>query len=96
MKLSLVNNRIKSDLYQKPINKYQYLPPFSNHPSKLLHSIIIQEIKRIRLLCSTETSFEEKILLYKNRLIDRGYKVDKINNLFNNLPSRKSIIDTLL
>ena len=95
MKLALVNNHIISDLYQKPINKYQYLPPFSNHSSKLLHSIIVQEIRRIRLLCSTDTSFEEKLALYKHRLIARGYKNDQINNLFNNPPSRKSIIDTL-
>jgi hypothetical protein len=92
------DNNVSTTIYQKPSNKYLYIPPFSSHNKHLLNNIIIQEIKRYRLYCSNDSDFLVVLNLYKQRLYDRGYKgvvIDKYFE-FENIPTRQSLIDYLL
>jgi hypothetical protein len=89
---------ISTTIYQKPSNKYLYIPPFSSHNKKLLINIIIQEIKRYRLYCSKENDFIRVLGLFKQRLYDRGYKPEMIDQYFTmkNIPTRDSLINNLI
>ena len=58
-------------------------------------SIIKQEISRIRLTSSTEESFLINLSSYKTRLLQRGYKLRYLNQLFIDIPTRNSVINKL-
>ena len=47
-------NKISSTLYQKPTNKYLFLPPTSAHALSIFKAWIISYITRIRIICSGE------------------------------------------
>lgn len=55
LKLRVKDNRIVTSLYQKPTNKYLYIPPFSDHSKTLLKNIIINEIN-VKIMTSSWTS----------------------------------------
>jgi hypothetical protein len=89
---------LSTSIYQKPSNKYLYIPPFSAHSSHLLHNIIKQEIKRYRLYCSYDTDFTNVLNLYRQRLYDRGYQPLQIDQYFKleNIPNRTELLNDLL
>lgn len=56
---------LDTTLYQKPMNKYLYLPPFSFHRRSVFSSYITSEIKRYCILCSNIHDFHDnKYKLY--------------------------------
>lgn len=64
---------IKFSTYQKDLNTYQYLPPFSCHPRHCLTGFIVGELLRY---CRTNTSLDDRGALFRlfyQRLLDRGY-----------------------
>jgi hypothetical protein len=80
-------------LFQKPANKYLYIPPFSNHPTAMLKNIIIQELCRYRLFCSFDSDFEEFSAKFKQRLIQRGYSPYFLQPLFALTPNRNDLLE---
>lgn len=95
LKLTLSLGHISTELYHKPINKFQYIPPTSSHPSKLLVSVIMQEIKRIRLACSTDHAFYFHLVNYRSRLRQRGYPDQILKPIFQHLPTRRNLLSEL-
>jgi hypothetical protein len=89
-------DKIHFKLYQKEINKYLYIPPMSNHPKSLLSNIIIQELKRYCLYCSSNTDYLEIARKFKIRLLNRGYTEEFLAPLFENIPTRKILLSNLL
>jgi hypothetical protein len=89
-------DKIHFKLYQKAINKYLYIPPISNHPISLLSNIIIQELKRYCLYCSSNTDFLVLAQKFKTRLLNRGYTEEFLSPLFMNIPSRQILLSNLL
>jgi hypothetical protein len=75
-------NTLDVKLYQKPQDKYLYLPQFSFHNKSIYRSFIDSELNRIRLNCSTDTDFMENKTLYFNRLIARDYSPSFLNPIF--------------
>lgn len=71
-----------TSLYQKPQNKYLYIPPFSYHPPSMFSAFIIAELKRYRLLCSRDSDFIHIKQLFKERLLQRGYSSSFLQPLF--------------
>ena len=69
-------------LFQKPMNKYIYIPPSSFHPKHIYKSFIRGEIRRYRLVNSTDQDYHESKQLLFNRLISRGYDPIYLNVLF--------------
>jgi hypothetical protein len=88
-------DKIQFKLYQKEINKYLYIPPMSNHPKSLLSNIIIQELKRYCLYCSLNTDYLEVAKKFRTRLLNRGYTEDFLSPLFENIPSRQTLLSNL-
>jgi hypothetical protein len=90
-----ISRKLEFKLYQKEINKYLYLPPWSSHKKHVLINIIKNEIKRIILLNSSICTTTYDIMKFKYRLFDRGYETQFINKLFNinMLPTRSEILN---
>lgn len=95
LELSIIDNRISTALYQKPMNKYLYIPPFSDHSRSLLNNIIRQEIQRYRVHCEDDRYFMECCMRFKLRLIARGYEEKELNKLFVPLPQRRPLLDAI-
>jgi hypothetical protein len=96
--ISFDNNysKIKTKLYQKPTNKYLYIPPTSSHHKHILINMITNELKRYRLYNSDDIDFSNQVHLFNQRLLARGYNSSFLNPLFNSIPSRDSLIYKLL
>jgi hypothetical protein len=60
-------------IYQKPMNRYLYIPPFSYHQQAMFKAFIFSEIRRYRLSCTLDTDFEHTCSQFNQRLIQRGY-----------------------
>jgi hypothetical protein len=88
------NNIIETKMYQKPINKFLYIPHTSLHNKHIIKNNIVNEIRRIILLNTSYYNALIDIKLFKNRLKDRGYSNMYLNNLFNpnTFPSRVELL----
>lgn len=91
----IVNNHIESQLYQKPINKYLYIPPLSNHHPTMIRNLIVNELRRYRLADTQDTVFQEHTQQLYQRLLNRGYKSSTILQHFKHLPDRNKIIQSV-
>jgi hypothetical protein len=60
-------------IYQKPMNRYLYIPPFSYHQQSMFKSFIFSEIRRYRASCSLDSDFEHTCAQFNTRLQQRGY-----------------------
>lgn len=82
-------------LYQKPSNKYSYIPVFSDHHPSIFRNFILQELKRYSISCTSYSDFSALILLFARRLRDRGYPYGIFALALANLPSRATLTLTL-
>ena len=82
-------------LFQKPQNRYLYLPPFSFHHPAVFRSFVNNEIRRYRLLCSSDDTFMAALSAFHSRLLARGYSAPFLTPLFASLPSRPSLLAAL-
>jgi hypothetical protein len=73
---------LMTKIYQKPLNKYSYIPPFSSHPEATLKGFITGEIIRYHRLSSLPADRDEIINLFHQRLKARGYQEDFLNPVF--------------
>jgi len=95
LQLRVVDGKIKVGLYQKPMNKYLYIPPSSDHSKSMLHNIIIQEIKRYRLHCEEDEQFVAVCDSFKERLLQRGYSQRYIDPIIAAAPLREELVQQL-
>jgi hypothetical protein len=77
------NNQITFRIFQKPLNKFLYIPFTSNHPIGAKKGFIIGELIRYVRNCTLEQDFNEVRSLFRLRLEVRGYPKHFINSLFN-------------
>ena len=82
----LDNNNIHYTLYQKPMNKYQYIPLLSAHPRHMINNFIRNELKRYRNYCKEDEDYRNMVKLFYSRLLARGYTKSFLTPLFSNLP----------
>ena len=59
--LTIKNNRIVTDLYEKSLNLYLYIPPHSAHPPGVLTGLILGQAHRIYTLCSEEADIKRHL-----------------------------------
>jgi hypothetical protein len=76
------SHSIYFSLYQKPINIYQYLPPFSYHSTSILRSYIYGELLRIVRCCTFVSDRLDNFILLFNRLLKRGYSKRFLLSIF--------------
>jgi len=80
------NGKIEYRTYQKSLNKYLYIPRFSNHPPSTIRGFIKGELTRYsRTNSNFDTLLAIKKLFYK-RLLLRGYSRAYLNNIFHSKP----------
>jgi len=80
--LEIKNEIIISKVYQKPSNKYLYLPPTTNHSKSVMINVIKQELRRYCLYTSNpsdELVIKEK---FYERLCLRGHMKTYLDPLF--------------
>ena len=55
--VSLLDNKVSTDLYRKPTDRYQYLHYSSSHPDHTKTSIVYNQTFRLNRICSVEGDF---------------------------------------
>src|SRR5205807_4471993 len=73
-------NHIHTNVYQKPLNIYAYLPFHSYHTDSQKHGFIKAEALRYARICSQRKDFDNIIELLKIRLQRRGYPLKFIKH----------------
>lgn len=82
-------------VYQKPQNKYLYLPLCSFHPKSVFPGFIVSELNRYRLCCNNDNDFEEVKANFYDRLLARGYTDGTLNSLFQKHQTRDYLVEAL-
>ena len=89
--------KLATKLFQKKMNKYLFIPPFSNHAPHIHKGWITSYIKRIRLNCTNDIDFIINKHTFFTRLLVRGYDADFLLPIFTKpILHRRQIIKKLL
>ena len=59
--LTLQNNKIHSNLYEKKLNMHLYIPPRSAHPPGVIKGLISGHIYRAYALCTDEIDAKKSV-----------------------------------
>lgn len=82
--------QLKTALFQKPMNRYIYIPPTSYHQSPTFKAYISAELRRYTLLNSDPLDLlRSKNLLYE-RLLQRGYEPEFLRDIFDSTSFNRS------
>ena len=82
-------------LFQKPINKYVYIPPTSFHSKRTFRGIVLGELRRYRINCSNDADFESAKRLFHDRLVARGHCALELAAVFETVFDRVSLLHTI-
>src|SRR6185312_345525 len=94
--VSIKDNKLVTKVYQKPINKYLYLKPSTNHVRTVITNFILQEFKRYRLLCSEKYDYNNIAFLFIQRLERRKYSTRYLTDeVLPKVPSRSAILEQI-
>ena len=74
---------LSTKIYQKPINRYCYLHPNSYHPRTIFKGFIYGELRRYLLYSSSYADFLQVKALFFARLLNRGYSLTYLCQMFN-------------
>ena len=89
--------KINVSLYQKPSNKYLYLPPTTAHAKHIIENFITNELYRYRLYNMLDTDFDTCKQNFYNRLKARGYTSRYLIHFFGKrFPSRDTLLKTII
>jgi hypothetical protein len=88
------SNLFDTIIYQKPMNKYLYIPQFSAHSN--FSSIVIAELKRYRIFCSSDVDYQTIRDLFFTRLLARGYNPSDLRVWFSLIPPRSTLLTARL
>jgi hypothetical protein len=75
------NNRLCFRTYQKPMNKYAYIPFDSNHPAHCKKGFVKGELLRYVRTNTRETDYNTMRTRFLSRLRVRGYPTKYLNNI---------------
>lgn len=75
-------NTFHTSIYQKALNRYAYISPFSNHVPHTFSGFIKGELTRYARLCTDVYTYQLIKDKFKQRLLARGYLFKDINNIF--------------
>ena len=73
VKFKLIDVKLETDLYMKPIDRHRYLHYLSCHPKNTKRSIAYSQTLCVNRLCSLEKDFSYHKLNMKEWFIKRGY-----------------------
>ena len=69
-------------VYQKPENKYMYIPYKSAHPRHTIKNYVIGELKRYARINTEELNFLKTKNIFFLRMRNRGFKKNKLSHWF--------------
>ena len=78
----ITSYRVDHKIYQKEINRYLYITPFSNHTRSNLRNIISNEIRRYRMMCVHDLDYFNIVGQFFQRLQARGFSDSFLLPLF--------------
>ena len=78
LKISIVNNKVETTIFEKAQNLYLYIPPHSSHPKGVLTGLVFGQVLRIRRLCTHQGDANEKIMQFTSGLMARGHSKDSL------------------
>ena len=89
----IIQQSVSIKLYQKPSNKYLYIPPTSSHHQHIIKNFIFNELLRYKLYNTSTEDFLRCKELFFLRLQARGYKTNFLQRIFNKpIPLRQDIL----
>jgi hypothetical protein len=96
LEIYLKNSRLFTRLYQKPMNKYLYVPASSYHHKHTLSAYISGELKRYIRVCSEHSFYLEARRKFYFRLRARGYTKLFLTSIFQSVSydSRESLLSS--
>ena len=68
------NNKLKTDVYQKPTDCHLYLDYASAHPSHFKISISYSQALRLRRICDDQETLKKRIRQYTDYFVACGYR----------------------
>jgi hypothetical protein len=78
LNIKIIDSKIVTATFQKPLNLYLYLPPNSAHPPSCFKGLITGELKRYWLQNSPET-FQEILTKFIDRRVQRGQNLSSLS-----------------
>ena len=86
-------HKLDLDLYQKPSNKFLFLPPSSEHAHHDPQGWITGYIRRIRTNCTREPNYTKRRDEFWNQLAARGFQPPDLRKYFQYNPNRAQILN---
>jgi len=77
LEIHIKGSTLTTKTYQKEMNLYLYIPPFSAHPPSCFKGLISSEL-RCYWLQNSHKDFKNLLRKFINRLLDRGHTLDYI------------------
>lgn len=90
----MTTGTLDTTVFQKPFNKYLYLPPTSYHNKSTFTTLIHSELKRYRIICSNDAAFNTIKQQFRERLLQRGYANDTLDTIMNITVDRTTLLTT--
>ena len=82
IKISLIDNKVHTTLYEKLLNLHQYITPHLAHPPGVLTGLILGNSHRIYSLCTDRKERTRLLSEFYRHLVYRGYKPSALDPLF--------------
>jgi hypothetical protein len=95
LQLFISEGKIGHSIYQKPLNIYQYITPSSAHAWHVFPALVLNELKRYRLMCTEDADYNAQVSRFYERLINRGYSDEMIHDARVLVPSRDELMEVL-
>ena len=89
--VSLLDNKVSTDLYIKPTDRHQYLHYSSLHPDHTKNTIVYSQILRLNRICSVEAVFVRLKKEMKSWFLKRWYPDNIINREMENVKFKKQV-----
>ncbi len=80
--IQVKGEKIITTIYAKPLALYQYIPPSSCHPPRVLSGLIFGQILQIYQLCSHSKDIDKELSLLHTPLLKCGHTSNKLLPLF--------------
>ena len=88
-------HKLDLDLYQKPSNKFLFLPPSSEHAPHVPQGWITGYIRRVRTNCTREPNYIKRRSDFWNQLQARGFQQNNLQKYFQYEPNRAAILNSV-
>lgn len=84
--------QLDTSIFQKPFNKYLYVPPTSFHADTTHKTLVQSELKRYRIMCTDDSKFNTITSEFRTRLSQRGFLDSNLDTYFNITLDRQQLL----